>query len=398
MFRLGTCSRGGSVSYRLALLTSIPVLRGEAEPMTLDLWARDLEAQVEAVGALVLLAPLVDVWPDTSLQALPAGIQLVDPDRVSDRELAVLIDGCDVIQVPGNFSWRASAPARRLMRLARRAGKATIVGISSDRARTELLNAAQANSLRRLRAWVRSASIRWSQRYLASRASGVFLVGEGLRRLIGAGPQRVLVGTASWIRRSDIAPPRTEPSPGHRWRLCAAARLERMKGMHQAIEVLAPLAARVPDLSFELDIAGVGPEEAALRAQAVAMAAHADAPVRFVGALPYPDAFFAFLREVDVVLLTNLNDEQPRLIFDAISQGCLPVCPDSTPYRSLGLPPELLYRRGDVDSLAQCLTTLLMSGRRPALRARLIEIANGATIEAMHRVRRDWVREQVLGA
>ena len=99
-----------------------------------------------------------------------------------------------------------------------------------------------------------------------------------------------------------------------------------------------------------------------------------------------------------MVLLTNLNDEQPRLIFDAISQGCLPVCPDSTPYRSLGLPPELLYRRGDVDSLAQCLATLLMSGRRPALRARLIEIANGATIEAMHRVRRDWVREQVLGA
>ncbi|CAM5797514.1 glycosyltransferase [Rhizobacter fulvus] len=384
------------MSYRLALLTSIPVVRRGAESMTLDLWARDLQAQVEAVTELVLLAPVMGTWPqpEVSLQPLPEGIRVVDPAQLSDRDLQALLDRCDVVQVPGNFGWRASAPARRLMRAARQAGKAAIVGISSDRARTELMNAARAGLLRRWRAWARSVSIRVSQRYLADRASGVFLVGEGLRRLIGSGQGRVLVGTASWIRQSDIAPARPEPPSDHLWRLCVAARLERMKGIHQAIEVLAPLAARLPGVPLELDIAGVGPEEAALRAQAAATPI--DVPIRFVGALPYPDEFFAFLRQVDVVLLTNLNDEQPRLIFDAISQGCLPVCPDSLPYRSLGLPPELLYRRGDVDALAHCLTALLNSADRPALRRRLVAVAQGATIEAMHRVRRDWVRDQVL--
>ncbi|MES2993998.1 MAG: glycosyltransferase [Pseudomonadota bacterium] len=387
------------MSYRLVLLTSIPAVRHGAGLMTLDLWARDLEAQVEAVVELVLLAPLVDAWPDAraALLPVPAGVRVVDPARLSDADLAALLERCEVVQVPGNFSWHASASARRLLRAARRAGKATIVGISSDRARTEVMNAARAGPLRRMRAWGRSLSIRVSQRYLARHATGVFLVGEGLRRLIDPGHRHVLVGTASWIRQSDIARPRSEPLRGHRWRLCAAARLERMKGIHQAIDVLMPLAARLPGVPLELDIAGVGPEEEALRAQAAGLPVQTDTPVRFVGALAYPDAFFAFLRQVDVVLLTNLNDEQPRLIFDAISQGCLPVCPDSTPYRSLGLPPELLYRRGDVDSLAQCLAALLASTERPALRARLVEIANGATIEAMHRVRRDWVREEVLG-
>lgn len=388
------------MSYRLVLLTSIPAVRQGAGLVTLDLWARDLQAQVEAVSGLVVLAPILDAWPsaDASLQPMPPGVKVVDSRQLSDADLAALLETCDVVQVPGNFSWHASAPARRLMRAARRAGKAAIVGISSDRARTEQMNAARSGPVRRLRAWARSLSIRVSQRALARRAEGVFLVGEGLRRLIDAGHPRVLVGTASWIRRSDIAPPRPEPPHGHRWRLCAAARLERMKGIHQAIDALAPLAARAPGVPIELDIAGVGPEEQALRAQAAALAAQQGPPVRFVGALSYPEAFFAFLRQVDIVLLTNLNDEQPRLIFDAISQGCLPVCPDSLPYRSLGLPPELLYRRGDVESLVQCLAALLGSAERPALRARLVEIANGATIEAMHRVRRDWVREQVLGA
>jgi glycosyltransferase involved in cell wall biosynthesis len=388
------------MSYKLALLTSIPALRADAGWLTLDLWARDLEAQVEVVTDLVLFAPVVENWPGTpvSLQAVPAGIRVVDPAQLSNAALAALLETCDLVQVPGNFGWRASAPARRLMRAAQRAGKKSIVGISSDRARTEVMNAAHASPVRRLRAWARSLSIRRSQRYLARQAAGVFLVGEGLRRLIDADLRRVLVGTASWIRQSDIAPARAEPPPGHRWQLCAAARLERMKGLHQAIDLLPGLAARLRGVPLALDIAGVGPEEAALRAQAEALPSQLDVPVRFVGALAYPDAFFGFLRQVDLVLLTNLNDEQPRLIFDAISQGCLPICPDSLPYRGLGLPPELLYKRGDVDSLAQCVAALLASADRPALRARLIEIANGATIEAMHRTRRDWVRNEVLGS
>jgi glycosyltransferase involved in cell wall biosynthesis len=330
--------------------------------------------------------------PAEKLIGLDPRIEIVDIETAPRDVLRRHVAEADVLQVPGNATWAGSAQARALIQIARSLRKPTIVGISSNRAKTALMNASRSGWLERIRARLQYLSIRASQIHLASRASGVFVVGEGLRSLVGRWNPNIHVGTASWIRDADILAPR-QGGLAATVRLCAAARLERMKGIHLAIEAM-PLMATLPGVAFELLVAGTGPEEAALRQ--LAQGADATSRVSFIGTLGYPEAFLALLRTIDFVLLTNLNDEQPRVLFDAISQGCIPICPDSRPYRSLKLPGAVFYRHGDARSLAETLLALVSQQDLSELRSELEATVRAFTIESMHRSRRRWVELHVL--
>jgi glycosyltransferase involved in cell wall biosynthesis len=273
-------------------------------------------------------------------------------------------------------------------------GKPVVLGISSDRAMTSLVNARGKNIIHRARARVRYWSVKLSQRYLSGRCDGTFVVGEGLRRLVESTSSNLFVGTASWIDASDIVPTTAARRDSSKVRLCAAARLEPMKGIGLALDALASLGTHDDVPPMTLLIAGRGPEEAALRAQCAAL--QLQDKTQFAGTFAYPGPFFEMLRSQDIVVLTNLNEEQPRLIFDAISQGCLIVCPDSAPYRALGIPERLLYKRGDAHALAQTVAHAIASIGDETLRVALNSLARMATIETMHERRRDWVRSTLL--
>ncbi len=167
-----------------------------------------------------------------------------------------------------------------------------------------------------------------------------------------------------------------------------------MKGIHLALGALGSLRRSVDPIDARLSIAGVGPEEARLRALAAQQ--EVEDRVRFVGSLAYPEPFFGLLRDSDIVLFTNLNDEQPRLVFDAISQGCLIICPATLPYQALGIPQELLYERGDERALATRIDAVCGMLDDKQLRQRLRVVAQGATIEDMHSRRRDWIQSTLL--
>ena len=163
-----------------------------------------------------------------------------------------------------------------------------------------------------------------------------------------------------------------------------------MKGVHLAIEALEhskKLAKKLPTLN----ILGRGPAFDDLNA--MVQANQLQNVVSFDGLRTYPDEFFAELRNFELVLLTNLNEEQPRLIFDAISQGLIPVCPDSAAYQHLKLPAEILYKKGDAHSLA--LTWIAFCD--PATVAKMLKqlrpMAFQYTINAMHQKRAQWVAE-----
>lgn len=382
------------MSYRLGLLSEIQLLWRDGSYWTLDLWVKDLEAQIEAVDALTLFSPVVDALPESwgSLLPLPAEIRVVDLS--GDRGmLGQEVANVDVVQVPGNRPWFGAGRARLFLRLARKHGKCTVLGISSDRARTQVINAT-GGWPGNVRAWIRFVGIRVSQGYLAARSDGVFVVGEGLRRTLERWSTNVHVGTASWIRAESLSrdvPPRVR---GDTVVLCAAARLEPMKGIHLALGALGSLRRSVDPIDARLSIAGVGPEEARLRALAAQQ--EVEDRVRFVGSLAYPEPFFGLLRDSDIVLFTNLNDEQPRLVFDAISQGCLIICPATLPYQALGIPQELLYERGDERALATRIDAVCGMLDDKQLRQRLRVVAQGATIEDMHSRRRDWIQSTLL--
>jgi hypothetical protein len=103
------------------------------------------------------------------------------------------------------------------------------------------------------------------------------------------------------------------------------------------------------------------------------------------------------LGTTDAVLITNLNDEQPRLIFDALSQGCLPICPDTKAYRSFGLDSRLFYKQGSSEGLSRAIEILCDPALGQKLRAHTPDIAAKFTIDEMHRQRALWSARTIGG-
>jgi len=159
-----------------------------------------------------------------------------------------------------------------------------------------------------------------------------------------------------------------------------------MKGVHLAIEALALIKQSKPTLT----IIGEGPERDPL--QKLVQALNLSSQVTFIDTLHYPKPFLQTIENYDFLLLTNLNDEQPRVIFDALARGVLPLCPDNPAYHML--PPPLQYKQGNAQALANLITTL--SSQDPcSLITDLRPLLEGHTIESMHRSRADYFLEMV---
>ena len=388
------------MTYSLALLSSIPVVRRAGHFETLDLWARDIETQATHTSRLFLICPIRTEapanWP--SVAPLPPGTEVFSSSELGSSDLCAAVAGCDVVQVPGNHGWSDAGAARWMIRVARQNGAKSIVGISSNRARAAVLNARRGSPVSSLKGLLDYASIRFSQHRLTRTADAAFIVGEGLRPLVSGKCRHLHVSIASWIRQTDLDAAASAPGVASHIlanRLCVAARLERMKGTNLAIEALAALVEAEECSNLQLTILGAGPERDALEQQA--RSANVAQRVVFAGVKAYPDEFLSELRKHGWVILTNLSDEQPRLVFDAISQGCVPVCPRTRAYESLGLPDEVLYRQGNSVDLAQTIRRLRNEPERfLALRTKMLGIARRFTLEAMHAARASWIEKDVL--
>ncbi len=162
-----------------------------------------------------------------------------------------------------------------------------------------------------------------------------------------------------------------------------------MKGVHIALEALEIIKNDAVQGDLTLNILGEGPEKSNL----VDDVKHKGliGTVKFKGTFSYPEEFFNEIAKDSIMLLTNLSDEQPRLIFDAISQGLLPICPNTNPYRALNLAPQTLYDVGKPDSLAKSIIKLSDPVEFEIAMEHSRKMANQFTIEAMHRNRAKWI-------
>ena len=370
----------GTPRTGVLIISPIAVARGDGGWHTLDLWARDINAQATLVP-VTLVCPIQSTI-EGNIGTLAPSITVLSSDA---QTLAAAVARARCIQLPGNAGWRGARLARQVLALARRHGTPVFLGISSNRARTALLNSRHQGLARRARALVHYVDIRFTQRWLARRCTGVFIVGEGLRSLVHGVNTNLHVGIASWISEKDIRTDR--PAPGSAaLRVCMAGRLESMKGFHIGLDALALLR---PQLTPQITLIGAGPEKAALKAQVERLALE---HFTLLEPVAYPGPFFTLLDTQDLVLLTNLNDEQPRLVFDALCRGALPVCPDAAAYVALGLDQRLLYRQGDPQALAQCVRGLEDPEVRDELRALSAPLLQRHTLDAMHADRLAWMQ------
>jgi glycosyltransferase involved in cell wall biosynthesis len=146
--------------------------------------------------------------------------------------------------------------------------------------------------------------------------------------------------------------------------------------------------ARAVGANIEVSIIGTGP----LLDECVAFA-ESDVGRNCVTVLKpvtYGEHFLALVRSFDAVLVPSLSDEQPRILYDALSQG-VPIIGTDAGGNCEVLQPDVAARLvppNDVDSLAQA---LIWSGHnRDELRAmglRGLQSVRDSTHQAMHQKR-----------
>ena len=216
-----------------------------------------------------------------------------------------------------------------------------------------------------------------------------------MAKLVNSSQTNIHVGTASWISREDLITEEElerralELQKKVRLKLCIATRLEYMKGVHLVIAALKILQKEMGQDMPDLLILGEGEEHDNLERQV--QKNELENNVKFGGMRSYPDSFFETIRAYDLMLLTNLNDEQPRLIFDAISQGLIPICPDSKQFRALNLGDPVYFKQGNVSSLASVIKNVAyLKDYRPVLNA-LLSCGIESTLDTMHIERRKWI-------
>lgn len=376
--------------YRSLQISLIPVeQRGDAF-FTDPLWARDLNASIESRGGLHLVCPMRKSTGD-DLAEIDSRVGITGIEDLKNNKLRQLIVFSDILEIPGNFGWRKSSVARRALRCSKKYGKVSVLGISSNRAKTSIINAANGGLISKVRARLRAIDIRLTQTFLARNCSGVRVVGRGLVPLVDGHTATLLVETASWVSKKDfeIARPHENEVP----RIALISRLEPMKGVEVGVRAAAKILKEGKEI--ELRIAGDGVDRVKLETLVDNMGISKN--TQFLGWLSYPDEFFSLISSTDIVALTNLNDEQPRLIFDAISRGAIPVLPNADAYSGIGIGPELFYERGDSDSLHNTIQSVISMSveEKSILRDSLAAIAEGYTIEEMHRKRSDWYMSMI---
>ena len=390
-------------TYRLLIVSPIPVCLDNGNYQSLDLWVKDLETNFDYVSSLAILAPRAS-QPLESSRPIPPNIKVIFQDQVStESNLESFISQYDVVSVgAGAPAWRMKT-ALRAASATKQANKCLITSITSNRVKTTLMNSQGKSSLKKLKAKLIAFSIKRTTSKLAAMANGVVVIGEGVRQSMQLMHSNIYVETASWIHEdeiiSDIAFDE-KVSQSTLPKAIIATRLEPMKGVHLAIEALEhikKLAKTLPSQSMpspcipSLSILGKGPALDDLNT--MVQANKLENIVSFDGVRAYPDEFFAELRNFELVLLTNLNEEQPRLIFDAISQGLIPICPDSAAYQHLKLPAEILYKKGDAHSLALTWLAFCDCVAVAKMMQQLRPMAFQYTINAMHQKRSLWIAD-----
>jgi len=176
--------------------------------------------------------------------------------------------------------------------------------------------------------------------------------------LLGKEAHRGHVVEASWIDErhllddelaSQVIRRRNEDrSP---FRIVFVGRLSHAKGVSVLLEAVEALIEAGVDV--RLDLFGQGPLQAEFEARSCGPALSSRVTLR--GVLPYGDEFFAALRNYHVLVVPTLSDEQPRVVYDAYSQG-LPVIASRTDGLSECIEhgvTGLLCEPGNADSLRQ---------------------------------------------
>ena len=199
---------------------------------------------------------------------------------------------------------------------------------------------------------------------------------------------RTLIAPATWIDNVNLVSPdavkkRYLERKGRTLRLIFPARLVEEKGVFVLFDAIKHLENQ--SMGVEITIMGSGVLAADCREFATRK--FGDVIVSYCSPIEYGSQFFEFLRSYDAVLVPNLKDEQPRIVFDAFSQGLGVIASDTSGILDIAVDGEnaVICPRGDSLGLANAISRVV---KEPDLVLKMglngLNYANGKTHYQMH--------------
>jgi len=184
---------------------------------------------------------------------------------------------------------------------------------------------------------------------------------------------------------------------GRKIRIAFFGRLVAEKGVLFLLDAMRQLGDQSP---VELDIYGEGPEEPSIK-QALAADPRL-ASVRFRGTLSYGSALFNRLGEYDYLVVPSLSDEQPRIVYDAYSQGVPVIASDTEGLRQCVQEgyTGFFFKPGAIDEFTRLTQSLASDdgrARRIELARNAVAVARQMTHPAMHASRARLIADFMQG-
>jgi glycosyltransferase involved in cell wall biosynthesis len=316
------------------LVTGIPCFVDSAGRRWTDaLWHKDLVEHIRYIRDLTLAAPVRFEAPPENSECCStderfSNVVYIDLPA-SDTELSGLINW------PRTF-WRLFTASRKAKIV--HAGvadwpiptgwSATIASRLHRRLLLIIIESAawrvkpDATLIKRIRATIWEMVNRWCVR----RADiALFTQPAYARELLGTS-NRGSVLQASWINHDDVL---SEEAVDEIWKkkekdsplkLLFAGRLVKDKGVPQLIDAIRNL-----DVPVHVDFIGAGELSSAI--ETLSSNNHR---VKLLKPVPYGPKFFELLRNYHAIVVPSVTDEQPRVIYDAYSQG-VPAIATRTP-------------------------------------------------------------------
>ena len=218
---------------------------------------------------------------------------------------------------------------------------------------------------------------------------------------LGRNSSRTLINPASWLDKKYIAAPdavrkRFEAKGNRKLKLLYPSRLVLDKGVLVVLEAIEQL--QIENIDITVTLMGEGDfKEHCLR---FAAEDHGGIEVRFQNAVDYGKDFFSIIAQHDWLLVPTLKQEQPRIIFDAFSQGVPVIGSDTSGVLDITSKHNTLtFETGNPSSLAD---RIRHASRHPELALEMglagLDYATGKTHLQMHQVREEFLKSSLTAS
>lgn len=394
------------IDQEYVLFTRIPFTRGKDGRLFCDpLWAKDLKLHLGYLSNFRICCPVVGATSTTNLQALE------DVTNIGIKKIIELRADRGWLSVARNFfpSFFTVLKACKSADIVHSGGAGWAFPLSFYILVLRPFTSFQWITVIESSFWMRSEGEKLTLRRLMAHHLYKFLLTRcvrsadariftqsGYRKLFLKNHERTLVAPAVWIDEAMIASraaviARASKYPRDKLSLVFPARLVEDKGVLLLFEAISLLQAMKKAVEF--DIIGSGPLSDKCRD--FAAIGHGSVTVTFHEPVEYGMPFLQHIAKYDAVLVPNLKEEQPRIIFDAFCQGLPVIASDTSGIRDITEDGKnsLLFKRGDAGDLARVIARLAEdTGRIPELGLHALTSIANRTHAQMHLDREEFLK------